>query len=293
VRPDDLTSRLDRVVRANRFTISVVFPLVGAGILLARSAWLSTLPAVVFPMAILGGTLVMRAPLIAGCLPLVTRRALSAVIVVVGYTYAIEFVGLTTGWPYGDFAYGIELGPTVGGVPVALPLFFVPLVIDGLLLSVLVLGERARQRSLRLPVAVGFVLLIDLILDPAAVAVGFWSYAEGGYYGVPWSNYAGWLLSASVAVGVLDVGVDRLAIERQMANCPYLLDDAVSFVLLWGTINAAVGQWLPVALAFAVGAVLYRGGRLDLARHSWRRIGAGTDSDTGTTGREPTEVSGK
>jgi putative membrane protein len=281
LRNRDLASWLDRLVRTNRFTIAVVFPVVGAMLLLATATGLSPVPALVLPVAILGGTLVMRLPLIAGSAALVTGRAVVALLAVVVYTYAIEFVGLRTGWPYGDFVYGLDLGPAVGGVPITLPLFFVPLVVDGLLLSILVLGGWARRRALRLPIAIGFVLLIDLILDPAAVAVGFWSYADGGYYGVPPSNYAGWLLSASVAVTALDLGVDRQAIEERIAECPYLLDDVVSFVLLWGTINVASGQWLPVALAFGIGALLHRHGRLDLLGAVTLSFGTGPDSDTG------------
>jgi putative membrane protein len=287
VSESDLTARLDRVIRANRVTIAVVFPVVGAILLLATATGVSPIPTVVLPLAILGGTLVMRLPLIVGFLPLATGRALLALGLVVAYTYAIEFVGLTTGWPYGEFTYGLDLGPMVAGVPLALPLFFVPLVLDGLLLSVLVLGERARSRALRVPVAVGFVLLIDLILDPAAVAVGFWSYAEGGYYGVPLSNYVGWLLSAAVAVTALDLGIDRSALEARMEACPYLLDDVVSFVLLWGTINAVLAQWLPVAFVLAIGAVLFRHGRLDLAEDHALRFGAGEATDA--RGPDPTE----
>jgi putative membrane protein len=229
----------------------------------------------------------MRLPLIAGFLPLATGRALLALGVVVAYTYAIEFVGLTTGWPYGEFTYGLDLGPMVAGVPLGLPLFFVPLVLDGLLLSVLVLGEQSDSRVLRLPLAVGFVLLIDLILDPAAVAVGFWSYAEGGYYGVPLSNFAGWLLSAGVAIVLLDLGIDRAALEARMEACPYILDDVVSFTLLWGTINAALAQWLPVALVLAIGAVLFRHGRLDLAGDHAPIFGA--EDPTDARAPDPTE----
>jgi putative membrane protein len=279
--------RLDRLVRANRVTIAIVFPLIGAVLLIATAAGVSPIPSVLLPVAILGGTLVMRLPLITGSLPLITARAFITLLCVVAYTYIIEFVGLQTGWPYGNFQYGLDIGPIVGGVPIALPLFFVPLVIDGLLLSVLVLGKRSSYRSLRLPLAIGFVLLIDLILDPAAVAVGFWKYAEGGYYGVPWSNYAGWVLSAGVAVTALDLGIDHPSIEERIAVCPYMLDDVISFLLLWGTINAVVGHWPPVLFALAIGVALYRRGRLDLFGDYGLELGVDVDAS------EPTEKFGE
>ena len=57
---------LDKIVKENRFTISVIFPLVGAVTLLASAEGL--LPELLSynPLLILFGTLVMRIPLIAG-----------------------------------------------------------------------------------------------------------------------------------------------------------------------------------------------------------------------------------
>jgi len=43
--------------------------------------------------------------------------------VLVAYTYAIELFGVATGWPYGTFEYTVSLGPMLGGVPLALPVF--------------------------------------------------------------------------------------------------------------------------------------------------------------------------
>ena len=43
--------------------------------------------------------------------------------------------------------------------------------------------------------------LIDMVLDPGAVLLGFWSFDTGGwYYNVPWSNFAGRLVSGSVGM---------------------------------------------------------------------------------------------
>jgi putative membrane protein len=42
-----------------------------------------------------------------------------------------------------------------------------------------------------------------------------------------------------------------------------MLDDLVSFVILWGVINAYFGQWVPVAIAVALGAGLLYTDRFD------------------------------
>jgi putative membrane protein len=46
----------------------------------------------------------------------------------------------------------------------------------------------------------------------------------------------------------------------------------VSFVLLWGAVNAAFGNWIPVALAALFGAGLVAADRFDVpTRPRWAR----------------------
>jgi len=254
---------LDRTVAHNRFTIAVVFPTVGAISLLASAEGLLPAPLAFNPLLILLGVLVMRLPLVGGLLELVDRRATLALCVLVAYSYAVEFVGVTTGLPYGDFSYGVALGPMVGDIPLALPLLFVPLVLNSYLLVTLLLGARARHPLLRIGGVVAAVVAVDLVLDPAAVALGFWQYESGAYYGVPLSNYAGWLLSAVVATLLVDLAFDRRALRDRVRECPYVLDDMVSFVLLWGVVNAVYGAWIPVAIAGAFALALLQLDRFD------------------------------
>ncbi|SFG51272.1 putative membrane protein [Halopelagius inordinatus] len=255
---------LDRLVRENRFTVAVVFPLNGAILLVASAEGLLPDPLAFNPALVLFGTLVMRAPLVVGAFPLTDRRAATGVSILALYAYGIEYVGVRTGLPYGEFFYGVELGPTLGGIPLGLPVFFLPLVMNAYLLCLLLLGERARNGAVRLLTVVATVLAMDLVLDPGAVGLGFWVYPGGGaFYGVPLSNYAGWLLSASVAVAVLDWAYDRRALVARLERCEFMLDDMVSFVILWGGINAWFGNWIPVAVAALFGVGLLSTDRFD------------------------------
>lgn len=271
-------ARLDALVREHRFTIAVVFPLVGAVTLLASAEGLLPPPLAFNPFFVLFGTLVMRLPLVAGLSPLLDRKATLALVALTVYAYGIELVGVRTGWPYGEFAYGVDLGPMLfGEVPLGLPVFFFPLVLNAYLLVLLLLGERADSTPLRLLVTLATVILVDLVLDPGAVAIGFWSYDVQQFYGVPWSNYLGWLLSGSVAVLLFDLGFDRAGLRRRLDDCEFMLDDLVSFVLLWGGINLFYANWVPVALAALLGAGLLKTERFDfdlsetrLGRAVWR-----------------------
>ena len=256
--------RLERLVRENRFTISVFFPLNGIVLLLASAEGVLPAPLAFNGLLILLGTLVMRSPLVVGVLPITDRRAAAGVGALTLYAYGIEFLGVHTGVPYGEFFYGVDLGPIVGGVPLGLPVFFVPLVMNSYLLCLLLLGERAARAGVRLLAVIATVLTMDVVLDPGAVALGFWVYPGGGaFYGVPLSNYAGWVLSATVAVVALDWGYDRRALRARLDDCEFLLDDLVSFVILWGGVNAWFGNWIPVAFAALFGVGLLRTDRFD------------------------------
>jgi putative membrane protein len=275
-------TRLDALVAANRFTIAVVFPVFGAVLLVASAEGLLG-PLDFNPLLVLVGTLVMRLPLVAGVAPLVDRRAAAGLGLLTLYAYVVEYVGTTTGLPYGPFAYGIDLGPMLfDKVPLGLPVFFLPLVVNAYLLCLLLLGDRARTALVRVPVVIAVVLLMDFVLDPGAVALGFWAYDLGAvaadvwpydsgwaFYGVPASNFAGWVLSATVAVVALDRAFAWTTLRARLADCEFMLDDLVSFVILWGSINAYFGQWIPVVLAALLGVGLWRTDRFDVPPPPW------------------------
>ncbi|WP_276281119.1 bisanhydrobacterioruberin hydratase [Halorussus caseinilyticus] len=253
---------LARLVRENRFTIAVVFPLVGAALFVLSHRGLLPAFLAMNPALVLFGTLVMRLPLVAGLAPLVDRRAGLGLLAVTAYSYAVEYVGVHYGVPYGEFSYQLELGPMVGGVPIGLPVFFLPLVVNSYLLVLLLLPRVSRVR--RTLAALAVVLVVDFVLDPAAVGLGFWAYDGGGfYYGVPLSNFAGWVLSGSIAVTLVEWGFDRDALAARLENCEFALDDFVSFVVLWGAMNVYFGNWIAVALAVGLSVGLVRTDRFD------------------------------
>ena len=260
---EETEAALDRVVRENRFTIAVLFPAVGAVTLVGSAEGWIPEPFAFHPWFVLFGVCVMRSPLVVGVLPLFDRRAAAWLGALIAYTYAIESVGVQTGWPYGSFEYTVGLGPMLGGVPLALPVFFIPLVINAYLLCLLLLGDRAANGWVRLFAVIAAVVAMDVVLDPGAVAVGFWTFGGGAFYGVPFSNYAGWALSAAVSVLALDRAFDTQAVRARLARCEFMLDDMVSFVILWGGINVWFGNYLPALVALAFGVGLVRTERFD------------------------------
>lgn len=259
-----LQPRLEELIHTHRFTIAVIAPVMGAILLVASAE--GFLPALLAYNAvlILIGTLVMRSPLLVGASPLVNKRAGALLLGLVAYTYSIEAFAVETGLPYGDFDYLVNLGPMIAEIPLGLPLFFIPLVVNAYLLTILAMPTWSDRWYLRIPIAVALVLAIDLVLDPAAVAIGFWSFEAGGaYYGVPATNYLGWVISGVVAVVAIEQAVSLDRIRDRARECPFLLDDLVSFILLWGVINAIYLQVIPVVVTLGLLFGLVLTGRYD------------------------------
>ncbi|NGM67901.1 carotenoid biosynthesis protein [Natronolimnobius sp. AArcel1] len=264
----NIQHRLEQIIRENRFTIAVVFPFVGAVTLVASAEGWLTGPLAYNPLFILFGTAVMRSPLLVGLLPRIGWWALGCLGVLTIYTYAIEMIGVRTDWPYGAFEYTIQLGPMLfGEVPIALPLFFIPLVLNAYLLTLLVLGDWRDRLFVRVPVAIAAVVAVDVVLDPAAVAIGFWEFDSGGFYGVPLSNYLGWVLSGTVAILLVELAFDREALLERVEECVFILDDLVSFVLLWGAINLLYGNWIAAGVAG-----LFCLGLFSTDRYDWEMV---------------------
>ena len=128
------------------------------------------------------------------------RRAAVILLTLAAFGLAIETTGTVTGLPYGEFYYSEALGPKLFGVvPYILPVSYVPLVL-GAVAAAYPTGKDWPDSTFarRFPWVLGSALLLvlmDGVLDPGAAALGFWVWPEGGlYYGVPVSNYLGWLL---------------------------------------------------------------------------------------------------
>lgn len=259
--------RLEALVRNNRVTIAITVPLIGVALLVAGSegvipGWIAFNPAM---MVIAAG--VMALPLIAGLAPLVDRRVAAGLVVLALFTWGIELTGVHTGYPYGEFAYQTDLGPMLfGDVPLALPVFYFPILFNSYLLAVLALDRLARRVPIRYLATLALVITMDLVLDPGAVALGFWAWTNPGiYYGVPVVNFLGWVLSGSVAVAVLTLSFDHDAIVERLERCEFLLDDLISFGLFWGLVNLYFGNVIPVVLAAALLGTLFRVDWFDFA----------------------------
>jgi putative membrane protein len=132
------------------------------------------------------------------------RSALRFIVVASGISLAAEYLSTNTGFPYGRYDYiatthGSEL--YVSNIPLFVPISFGTVVWAGRALAnrvnispgILILGGAL------------FAAAIDLVIDPMTLRGGSWflgrlySYrAAGQWFGVPMSNYAGWILVSAL-----------------------------------------------------------------------------------------------
>lgn len=153
----------------------------------------------------LAGTCVLHATLTRG---LATAGALLLVTAVPGF--AVEVLGVHTGFPFGSYDYAADLGPRPLGAPLLIGLAWTMLAWPA------ALAARALVRSTAARVAVGAWALAaaDLFLDPQQVAAGHWTWRFPtphlpGVPDVPLTNYLGWLLVAvPMSAAVLAVAGD-------------------------------------------------------------------------------------
>ncbi|SBT48344.1 carotenoid biosynthesis protein [Micromonospora narathiwatensis] len=161
-----------------------------------------------------------------------TRTAVALVAVATGGGFAVEALGVATGFPFGGYDYSGELGPKLAGVPLIIPLAWTWMAWPAWLTAVRITapstaGTRPgpatapgrgaapdapswsrRSRAGRIALAAVGLAAWDLFLDPQMVAEGYWVWRDAtpalpGLPGVPASNYLGWLLFAVLLAAAL------------------------------------------------------------------------------------------
>jgi bisanhydrobacterioruberin hydratase len=102
---------------------------------------------------------------------------------------------------------------------------------------------------------------LDLLLEPVAFHVkNYWQWApiEGGYYGIPWSNFATWLV-ASFALNLLAGWLTRWRGPSEWTWLPITL--YAMNVAMFGTVNLAHGYWASGLVAVGLMAMVWVGVR--------------------------------
>lgn len=151
------------------------------------------------------------------------------------FGYFIEFLGVHTTWPFGEYEYDSSLGFAIGGVPLVVPFAWAMMVHPALV--------AARKITMKWTFLYGGALLAawDLFLDPQMVAAGRWTWVVDGAAipfapDVPLSNFFGWLLAGITITGLLN---RVLPFERRKESANLT---AVTVLLSWVLFSGFVGN---------------------------------------------------
>lgn len=154
------------------------------------------------------------------------------------WAWALEAVGVATGIPFGAYHYTDRLQPQIANVPLLIPAAWLMMLPPAWAVAHAVVGERHRAAGVVVS-ALAFTAW-DLFLDPQMAAWGFWQWEQaGGYFGIPWSNFVGWMFGA--------VGATLLARPSQLPQRPLIIIYGITWALetigqlfFWGLPGPAI-----------------------------------------------------
>jgi hypothetical protein len=160
--------------------------------------------------------------------------------------FALEALSIATGFPFGYFTHNSP-GPYVLGVPPTVPIVYaVAGYVAWSIARLVIVGDRTGRltgpaRVVVPPVAALVLAGYDAVFDPAGATVeGRWSYGDpSGLFGVPLTNFLGWVVTGWVAFQLFAL----LGPPARRIGPPWVLPPVV-----W------LGVYLPSVVTFATGS---------------------------------------
>lgn len=162
-------------------------------------------------------------------------------------SYLWEFVGVTTGVPFGPYSYTSVLGPQIGPVPIAIPLIWCAL------------GYFCMQASDYYIMASALMVSLDLSFDPVfSTSLHLWNWTGATqYFGVPLTNFFGWFIASLSFFAVFYYFTKRQIISSNNAVAFYYLFGLDNVIGDFVSGSAALGLASFAIFTLAVIAVLW------------------------------------
>jgi lycopene beta-cyclase len=160
------------------------------------------------------------------------RRLLRLLAIILPGAWLAEWIGISTGLPFGLYHYTNLLQPQLAGVPVLIPVAWLMMLPCAWAVAAGLVSPR--RRWLFAAVSGLAFTAWDFYLDPQMVANQLWTWTQPGeYFGIPLLNMAGWWLVSSLITRV--VAPDELPL-RPLALIYTLtcLMELIGLGLFWG-----------------------------------------------------------
>jgi uncharacterized membrane protein len=102
--------------------------------------------------------------------------------------FGVEVLGVNTGFPFGEYTYGENLGFKLFNTPLMIGLNWVMLIYCSAGVA-----QLHNNKFIQAAVAATLMLLYDLNLEPVAIEIGLWSWE---LVSIPLENYISWFFIA-------------------------------------------------------------------------------------------------
>lgn len=115
-------------------------------------------------------------------------------------TFSVEGLSAYFDVFFGNYDYTDRFPPLLFGVPIGIGFAWIVMIMAGHALTATI-----SNKVMRVVIASLYVVALDLVLDPVAFVVKeYWIWeSDSAYYGIPWTNFAGWFFIAIVWQSIL------------------------------------------------------------------------------------------
>ena len=181
-------------------------------------------------------------------------KTLGVGVAILVLSWTAEALGSHTGFPFEAYSYTDVLQPQIFNVPLLIPLGWLIMLPPAWGVAQAITNRK--KTRWRFPVFVSLSALAmtawDLLVDPLMVTWGMWVWdAPGIYFGIPWGNFLGWLLTAGLMTAIIR--------PRELPVAPLLLVYTITWLLMTAGLGIFWGMPGPAlvgGLAMGVFSVL-------------------------------------
>ena len=153
------------------------------------------------------------------------RRLVMAFILIYIFSWSIEAIGVATGYPFGNYTYGENLGFKVLGTPLIIGVNWLILALGAYSIT----SYLAKSQRFIIPGAAMLMVGLDLMIEQLAPELGFW-YWEGN--SIPLLNYLGWFVVATLIQVILSFAKPER--DNWIAICLFICQVSFFLILLIG-----------------------------------------------------------
>jgi uncharacterized membrane protein len=183
------------------------------------------------------------------------RRVITRFMIIAIALFAVEYVGVNSGFPFGVYAYTENLVFLAGGVPVAIAFAWYSTVINTWRIAGYWFGTSRPAVSVAVVAGI-LTLALDIALEPMAAFINrYWIWENNT---VPVQNYLSWFVLSATAVFVLA----RTGRPSGGESYPSALVLFGSQVLLFVSTNAVNGYLLSSFVTLLILGAIYAVHRL-------------------------------